>query len=344
MASRPARTRSEILSDISYARTRLAQLELELASLSCPWPTSSRNFSTNSPRRPAICTLPLPTSWTPAELSIDVTRMPRLPLLPPHSADQVYLHKSGAGNRPEEALLYESTSYRPLEFFGDAVVEYEVSRLLRKRLPLAGPGVLTYLRARLVDNRTLGIVGWAAGLAPYVRFGKGSPFAGDQGRNCPQGIVAEVLEAYIGALAEDETCREALTEWFEKVFGPDSRVFPSLTKEAMEKESKMADVIHRKTLGRQHLEPISSTSTSSSARFECECTDRPNSAKLFVYDDQDHSANLQKDGSHWHTVLTYEGRKLGCGRGGKRLDARQEAWATALASALKLSPSSQDSS
>lgn len=52
-----------------------------------------------------------------------------------------------------------------------------------------------------------------------------------------------------------------MTEWFEKVFGPDSRVFPSLTKEAMEKESKMADVIHRKTLGRRKFS-WSSTSKS----------------------------------------------------------------------------------
>ena len=56
-----------------------------------------------------------------------------------------------------------------------------------------------------------------------------------------------MLEAYIGALAEDETTHEALTEWFEAVFGPDSRVFPSMAREAMEKESKMAEAVKRKT-------------------------------------------------------------------------------------------------
>jgi len=56
-----------------------------------------------------------------------------------------------------------------------------------------------------------------------------------------------VLEAYIGALAEDETSHEALTGWFEAVFGPDSRVFPSMAREAMEKESKMAEAVKRKT-------------------------------------------------------------------------------------------------
>lgn len=87
--------------------------------------------------------MPLPTSWTPAELPIQISYLPRLPPLPPQAIHQVFMHKSAAGTRPEEALLYESISYKPLEFFGDAVVEYEVSRLLRKRLPLAGPGVLT---------------------------------------------------------------------------------------------------------------------------------------------------------------------------------------------------------
>ncbi|GAA5860095.1 hypothetical protein JCM5353_002437, partial [Sporobolomyces roseus] len=341
MATRPARTRSEILSDINHARAKLAQLELELASLASPSPTSSRNFSTNSPRRPAICSLPLPNSWTPAELPIDVTRMPRLPLLPSRSVHQVYLHKSGAGNKPEEALLYESTSYRPLEFFGDAVVEYEVSRLLRKRLPLAGPGVLTHLRRRLVDNRTLSIIGWTSGLVSHIQFEKGSPFAGDDGVNCPQGIVAEVLEAYIGALAEDEGSREGLTQWFEEVFGPGSRVFLSLTEEGMKREAKMAEKIQRRTLSKQQNETVDPTSTSALAQIECNCADQPNSARLFTYDDEAQSGGAQKGGSHWHTVLMYEVRKLSCGRGWKRIDARQEAWATALASALKLSPSSQ---
>ena len=161
MTTRPARTRPEILSDIQQARSRLAQLELELASLA--FSASSRNSLPSSPVSPAVCTLPVPNLWTPAELEIDLTRIPRLPVLPSNSVNQVFLHKSGAGNRPEEALLYESTSYKPLEFFGDAVVEYEVSRLLRKRFPLAGPGVLTVRSSaltRLTIDRNALMIDW----------------------------------------------------------------------------------------------------------------------------------------------------------------------------------------
>jgi len=79
----------------------------------------------------------------PPEFPFDSGNLHPLPPLAPALVRQTSLHKSVVGNERARSLEYEALSYKPLEFHGDAVIEFHVTRILRERLPQEGPGVLT---------------------------------------------------------------------------------------------------------------------------------------------------------------------------------------------------------
>ncbi|GAA5904973.1 ribonuclease III domain-containing protein [Sporobolomyces salmoneus] len=166
-------------------------------------------------------------------------------------ASQVFLHKSAIGRIASRNMEYEGTSYKPLEFFGDAAIEFQVSRVLMNDFPGRGPGLLTWLRGRMVDNRTLGVLGWGCGLAPLIKFGKDPHLNANGGRNVSQSIVSEVFEAYIGALALDPASNTALCEWFDRVFSKNSAVFPRLQEEASTRLGHMKETVVRKTTAKE---------------------------------------------------------------------------------------------
>lgn len=110
-----------------------------------PGPPRRSNSSLESSSRgaPSRTTEPYPTIWMSTELKIDPFAMPSLPRLPLGLVEQVYTHKSWLGSYHNNYTKDEARSYKPLEFFGDSAIEFQVSRVLCERFPLAGPGLLT---------------------------------------------------------------------------------------------------------------------------------------------------------------------------------------------------------
>ncbi|GAA5996664.1 hypothetical protein JCM5350_008301 [Sporobolomyces pararoseus] len=292
---------------------------------------------------PKPCKAPCPALWAPSEVEIDATSVPQLPPLPPAHASQVFLHKSSVGHDARMNMDYEAFSYKPLEFYGDAMVSLQISRVLMKRFPNHGPGIYSFLRANLIDKRSLGIIGWGCGLAPLIKVAPRCPFGGDEGRNCTQGIVCEVFEAYIGALAQDPCSNEALSAWFDQVFGEGSPVLPNLEKQYLDRLAGMKEVVRRRTCPREKRdlggEPVLghiALSTSS----HCDCLANPKKP-IFKFVEQNYGGNVDKKGSTWHTVITYQGKPVACAAAEKRLDAREAAWSSGLAKAMGLDVSSQ---
>ena len=108
------------------------------------------------------------------------------------------------GPHLEEALTHPSyrnerrgiRDNQRLEFLGDAVLGFCTSELLWDRFPEADEGVLTRLRARLVNAEAL--AAWARnnGLAEAIRLGRGAQ-AGNLGAST--NVLADAVEALIAA-------------------------------------------------------------------------------------------------------------------------------------------------
>lgn len=85
-----------------------------------------------------------------------------------------------------------------LELLGDAVLSVVVVDELVRTSPGAGEGELTERRAAHVSAEALAPVARAHGLVPLIRAGKSIA-----GRNVPDNVAADVVEALLGAVWRD---------------------------------------------------------------------------------------------------------------------------------------------
>ena len=108
---------------------------------------------------------------------------------------QALTHKSWVN---EHKKLRESNER--LEFLGDAVLEFVVSKELYLRLPKKEEGYLTALRANLVNTVNLSKVANQLNIGEVLYLSKGEEEGG--GRNNPS-ILADTVEAVIGAIFLD---------------------------------------------------------------------------------------------------------------------------------------------
>lgn len=104
-----------------------------------------------------------------------------------------------------QALTHSSSSpvnNERLEFLGDAVLKFVLSRFLFKTLNMAGEGDLTRERAALETNVRLAHVAEELNVASLIKLGKGARKDGI-GKN--EGVLAGVVEAIIAAIYLDGT-------------------------------------------------------------------------------------------------------------------------------------------
>ena len=93
-----------------------------------------------------------------------------------------------------------------LEFLGDAILEFIVSKELYLKLPQKEEGYLTVLRSNLVNTVNLSDVAKRLSLGSKIFLSKGEEDSG--GRDNPS-ILADTIEAIIGALFLDGGIRSA---------------------------------------------------------------------------------------------------------------------------------------
>jgi ribonuclease-3 len=92
------------------------------------------------------------------------------------------------------------TSNERLEFLGDAILEYIVSKELYSEFPDKEEGYLTALRANLVNTVSLAEVAKSLELGEHLFLSKGEEESG--GRTNPS-LLADTVEAIIGAIFID---------------------------------------------------------------------------------------------------------------------------------------------
>jgi ribonuclease-3 len=106
------------------------------------------------------------------------------------------------------SLLEESLTHRSaqgannerLEFLGDSILNFVIAAQLFARRPRETEGVLSRLRASLVNRTSLAEIARELDLGGYVRLGGGELKSGGHRR---ESILADALEAILGAVYLD---------------------------------------------------------------------------------------------------------------------------------------------
>jgi ribonuclease-3 len=98
------------------------------------------------------------------------------------------------------------TSNERLEFLGDAVLEFVVSKEIYKKFPDKEEGYLTALRANLVNTVSLTEIAKKLNLGSILYLSKGEEESG--GRTNPS-LLADTVEAIIGAIFIDRGIADA---------------------------------------------------------------------------------------------------------------------------------------
>lgn len=93
-----------------------------------------------------------------------------------------------------------------LEFLGDAVLGLIISQYLYEKLPEQAEGVLSQLKARLVDAAMCARLAKKLGLSEYIVVGKGEKGNLGRGRDS---LYADLFEALLGAIYLDGGLRAA---------------------------------------------------------------------------------------------------------------------------------------
>ncbi len=110
---------------------------------------------------------------------------------------QAMVHRSYINEHPNFYLHHNER----LEFLGDAVLELIVTEALYRQYPHTAEGDLTSWRASLVNAKMLAQVGREIGLEDFLYLSRGE--ARDKNSKARQYIVANAVEALIGAIYED---------------------------------------------------------------------------------------------------------------------------------------------
>ena len=108
---------------------------------------------------------------------------------------QAFTHTSYAN---ENKL--KNHDYERLEFLGDAVLQYHVSRYLFDLYPTMPEGRLTKSRSKLVREESLARFARELDLGAYIYLGAGEINNGGRDRDS---VLADIFEAFMGAICHD---------------------------------------------------------------------------------------------------------------------------------------------
>ncbi|MGI6278521.1 MAG: ribonuclease III [Patescibacteria group bacterium] len=110
---------------------------------------------------------------------------------------RAFTHRSYLNEKPEEKL----SSNERLEFLGDAILEFWVSRVIFNQFPDYPEGLLTNFRSQVVYTLSLAKIAQKLSLGQFLLLSVGE---GKEGGRKNQGLLADTFEALIGAIFQDQ--------------------------------------------------------------------------------------------------------------------------------------------
>ncbi|MEH6503716.1 MAG: ribonuclease III [Cycloclasticus sp.] len=134
----------------------------------------------------------------------------------------------------ELALTHRSIGHNNnerLEFLGDSILGFLIADEIYMKFPTADEGVMSRMRAHLVNGRVLAEIGKDMGLSDELILGQGEKKSGGKNR---ASILSDAVEAIIGAMYKDAGLSET-KKWVLRVF---KDRLDALSLDAAEKDPK----------------------------------------------------------------------------------------------------------
>lgn len=156
--------------------------------------------------------------------------------------EQAFIHRSYL-NETKEKL----SSNERLEFLGDSIISFVVSKYLYNRYANFDEGSLTNLRSLLVNTKTLAEIARELNFGNLLKLSKGEEES--KGRENTS-LLADCFEAFIGALFLDQGVEE-VTKFINRVLLPKAEFYSS-NKALKDIKSLLQEIIQAK----KQLSPI----------------------------------------------------------------------------------------
>ncbi|MEY2665917.1 MAG: hypothetical protein RLZZ384_88 [Pseudomonadota bacterium] len=178
-----------------------------------------------------------------------------------------------AFNNPQlfvTALTHRSASSHNnerLEFLGDAILGFVIAEQLYNLFPHAAEGVLSRLRASLVNQRSLAELARQHELGDYLLLGSGELKSGGFRRDS---ILSDALEAIIAALFEDQGMA-ACQVWVAKLFDEKLKSL-SLNNGQKDPKTRLQELMQSKKLDLPHYELLTMSGLAHEQTFKVKCT------------------------------------------------------------------------
>ena len=127
--------------------------------------------------------------------------------------EQAFIHRSYLNETKENLFSNER-----MEFLGDSILSFAVSKYLYQKYPQFDEGILTNIRSLLVNTKSLAAIAKDIGLGSLLKLSKGEEES--KGRQ-NQSLLADCFEAFIGALFIDQGI-EAVSDFLNLILLPKS--------------------------------------------------------------------------------------------------------------------------
>lgn len=139
---------------------------------------------------------------------------------------QAFIHRSYLNENPNF-----TNSNERLEFLGDSILSFLVSRFLYSKYPDFNEGDLTNLRSSVVKTTTLAQIAKDLNLGDYLQLSKGEEEGGGRENTS---LLADTFEAFLGAVYLDQDLSSAEKILNEFLFP----LLPKILKDKSYKDSK----------------------------------------------------------------------------------------------------------
>ena len=153
-----------------------------------------------------------------------------------------------------------------LEFLGDSVLGFVIAKKLFEKFPDASEGVLSRLRANLVNQGSLAELARENNIGDYLILGSGELKSGGYRRDS---ILSDALEAIIGALLIDQGIN-ASQNWVLKVFADRIRGL-SLDDWQKDPKTRLQEFMQSRKLDLPEYILLSMTGAAHAQVFQVEC-------------------------------------------------------------------------
>jgi len=154
-----------------------------------------------------------------------------------------------------------------LEFLGDSILGFVIAQQLYEQFPEASEGVLSRLRASLVNQSSLAELARKHKLGDYLRLGSGELKSGGFRRDS---ILSDALEAIMGALFKDQGIG-ACQQWIEQLF---AEKLKSLSLDNWQKDPKtqLQELMQAKKMELPEYTLVTMSGLAHEQTFQVKCT------------------------------------------------------------------------